>query len=171
MSGAGLRGLLQSVASTAGKALQVQEGSPLAGAMGRAGVNMVLNGSVFDALLQKSRVGATLKGTDEYGNMYYERIEGTQHGRHRWVVYKDIADSGQIAGAPTSVPPEWHGWLHHITDDEPTGAPAAFEKPSYAVDAYVTRTGTLEKYQPKGAFLNPQYRYSSWKKYQAWKPQ
>lgn len=32
-------------------------------------------------------------------------------GRHRWVEY---ADRGRYNAS--QVPPEWHGWLHHITD-------------------------------------------------------
>lgn len=69
-----------------------------------------------DAVLQKSRTG-TLKGTDQFGNQYYEQIDGVQHGRHRWVVYGDLQNYNT-----TSVPPEWHGWLHHITDDDPVSA-------------------------------------------------
>ena len=66
-----------------------------------------------DAVLQKSRTG-TLIGSDQFGNQYYEQIEGCQHFRHRWVVYGDLQNYNA-----TSVPPEWHGWLHHVTDDEP----------------------------------------------------
>lgn len=32
-------------------------------------------------------------------------------GRHRWVEY---AEKGRYNAS--QVPPEWHGWLHHITD-------------------------------------------------------
>jgi NADH:ubiquinone oxidoreductase subunit len=32
-------------------------------------------------------------------------------GRHRWVDYADTENYNA-----SSVPPEWHGWLHHITD-------------------------------------------------------
>lgn len=32
-------------------------------------------------------------------------------GRHRWVEYASPWDYDAA-----NVPPEWHGWLHHITD-------------------------------------------------------
>ena len=38
----------------------------------------------------------------------------TMAGRHRWVEYADAVDYDA-----SSVPPEWHGWLHHITDHTP----------------------------------------------------
>jgi hypothetical protein len=40
-------------------------------------------------------------------------------GRHRWVEY---AEKGRYNAS--QVPPEWHGWLHHITDS--TGDKASF---------------------------------------------
>ncbi|KAG0497883.1 hypothetical protein HPP92_002574 [Vanilla planifolia] len=56
-------------------------------------------------------IGATVVGVDKFGNKYYERLENTQFGRHRWVEYaqKDRYNASQV-------PPEWHGWLHYITD-------------------------------------------------------
>ncbi|KAL4199478.1 hypothetical protein AMTRI_Chr03g145140 [Amborella trichopoda] len=68
-------------------------------------------------------IGATLVGVDKFGNKYYERLEDTQFGiplfyfqisgttRHRWVEY---GDKGRYNAS--QVPPEWHGWLHFITD-------------------------------------------------------
>jgi hypothetical protein len=35
-------------------------------------------------------------------------------GRHRWVEYADYKNYNASA-----VPPEWHGWLHYITDHTP----------------------------------------------------
>lgn len=35
-------------------------------------------------------------------------------GRHRWVEYAD-----KSAYNASSVPPEWHGWLHYMTDHTP----------------------------------------------------
>ena len=51
-------------------------------------------------------------GEDSNGNKYYENT-GYQSGRHRWVEYADLDNYNA-----TSVPREWHGWLHHV-DDEP----------------------------------------------------
>lgn len=44
---------------------------------------------------------------------------GNPAGRHRWVEY---AEKGRYNAS--QVPPEWHGWLHHITDS--TGDEASF---------------------------------------------
>ncbi len=50
-------------------------------------------------------------GTDRFGNAYYEsRDDYMNYGRkRRWVLYAGAPD-------PTTVPPEWHGWLHHTAD-------------------------------------------------------
>jgi NADH:ubiquinone oxidoreductase subunit len=56
-------------------------------------------------------------GTDAYGNKYFEKKDAILN-RDRWVVF---ANSTHYTGQnPTVVPPEWHGWLHFITDDNPT---------------------------------------------------
>ena len=50
-------------------------------------------------------------GQDALGNKYFERPGRQKGGRTmRWVVY---------AGAPeaSTVGPEWHAWLHHLTDE------------------------------------------------------
>ena len=45
-------------------------------------------------------------GIDSLGNTYYvdKRSKGTRTER-RWVVFKGESEA-------SSVPPEWHGWLH-----------------------------------------------------------
>jgi NADH:ubiquinone oxidoreductase subunit len=54
-----------------------------------------------------------LKGVDRFGNQYYESARELP-GRHRWVVFpsKKLVDA-------SAVPPEWHGWLHHMNDETP----------------------------------------------------
>ena len=49
-------------------------------------------------------------GTDRFGNTYYEaRRPLPVYGRaRRWVVYAQGKE-------PTTVPPEWHAWLHYTT--------------------------------------------------------
>ena len=39
-----------------------------------------------------------------------------------------------------------------------------YDKPIYAVDTYITRTGTPDAYVPKGSWSNPQKR--NWKKFE-----
>lgn len=43
-----------------------------------------------------------------------------------------------------------------------------YRKPIYQIEASMTKTGTAQAYQPKGAWNNPQKR--NWIKYEAWKP-
>ncbi|KAG2498676.1 hypothetical protein HYH03_003420 [Edaphochlamys debaryana] len=106
--------------------------------------------------------GATLAGTDYFGNKYYEENEEAAYGRRRWVVFADKFDYNI-----TSVPPEWHGWLNYVNDYNPTKH--EFKKPIYHMDTYITRTGTLSCYNPKGSWHNPKPR--NWRKYEAWNPQ
>ncbi|BDA45611.1 probable NADH dehydrogenase [ubiquinone] 1 alpha subcomplex subunit [Coccomyxa sp. Obi] len=106
---------------------------------------------------------ATLVGSDGFGNKYYERMT-EQYGRHRWVVFGDLDwPSGQES---STVPPEWHGWLHCITDSSPATADVSY--PIYHVPHHANKTGTPSSYAPKGAWQNPSKR--SWKKVQAWDP-
>lgn len=42
--------------------------------------------------------------------------------RNRWVVFADSLD--YRTQDPSTVPPEWHGWLHQITDQNPTNVRA-----------------------------------------------
>lgn len=59
-----------------------------------------------------------LVGTDQFGNEYYENTKDYQHGQHRWCEYAGDRSFYQVE--PTVVPPEWHLWLHQITDEVPT---------------------------------------------------
>ena len=74
-----------------------------------------------------------MKGTDKFGNKYYENVE-LPYGQHRstqltplsglllfnfiflfrWVEYANIHDPD-----PTMIQPEWHGWMHHVFDHTP----------------------------------------------------
>ena len=58
--------------------------------------------------------GGELVGTDHNGNRYYEKKDA-QVGRNRWVVYGKGDDWRNQN--PSSVPPEWHNWLHFISDE------------------------------------------------------
>ncbi|VDP95501.1 unnamed protein product [Echinostoma caproni] len=58
-------------------------------------------------------------GTDYLGNKYYENNKYFM-GRNRWVIY------GNRFGwdyEGSQVPPEWHRWLHHMTDETPVDKP------------------------------------------------
>ena len=62
-----------------------------------------------------------LVGTDTQGNQYYENYKDYAAG-HRWVVYsgKEYTSKSFYDFDPSSIPPEWHGWLHNTTAAPPT---------------------------------------------------
>lgn len=74
----------------------------------------------------------------------------------------------------TTVPPEWHSWLHYIGDYNPTNH--EFKQPIFAGEACahpsvpgpLGHVSTQPKYAPKGSWSNPQKL--SWRKYEAWQP-
>jgi len=55
-----------------------------------------------------------LKGTDEFGNKYYESKSGK-----RWVIYKDLVEASKI-------PPNWYSWIHFTSNKQ-----ADFNKNKY----------------------------------------
>eukprot|EP00600_Ochromonadales_sp_CCMP1393_P005630 CAMPEP_0174968772 /NCGR_PEP_ID=MMETSP0004_2-20121128/8334_1 /TAXON_ID=420556 /ORGANISM="Ochromonas sp., Strain CCMP1393" /LENGTH=164 /DNA_ID=CAMNT_0016218071 /DNA_START=235 /DNA_END=732 /DNA_ORIENTATION=- len=62
-----------------------------------------------------------LKGTDKFGNKYYENMD-LPYGQHRWVEYANIHNYD-----PTMIQPEWHGWMHHVFDETPNDPENNFE--------------------------------------------
>ena len=97
-------------------------------------------------------------GKDEFGNSYYQERNGTR----RWVTYKGISD-------PTTVPPEWHGWLHHTVDTPPTEEsykPKSWQKPHKP-----NMTGTVSAYRPSGSTLETGVRPKATGDYDAWSPE
>lgn len=100
-------------------------------------------------------------GTDRFGNTYYEssRPAANQGGRpRRWVVYAGRAEA-------TTVPPEWHGWLHHMT-------PALPERPLYPwqKEHEPNATGTPRSYRPMGHDYAGGRRRETGGDYEAWTP-
>lgn len=77
--------------------------------------------------------GGELVGTDGYGNKYFEKKDAILN-RDRWVVF---ANSTHYTGQnPTVVPPEWHGWLHFITDDNPATVRFEFRSIRFEFDRF-----------------------------------
>jgi NADH dehydrogenase (ubiquinone) 1 alpha subcomplex subunit 12 len=109
-----------------------------------------------------------LVGEDSNGNKYYENT-GYQSGRHRWVEYADLDNYNT-----TSVPREWHGWLHHV-DDEPglTTRPVAPNEvtflPAVSARSKDANEVTAAQHFPKGHFLNKR-GIRNWKRYTPWSP-
>ncbi|MCC6598796.1 MAG: NADH:ubiquinone oxidoreductase subunit NDUFA12 [Alphaproteobacteria bacterium] len=102
-------------------------------------------------------------GVDGLGNIYYSTAPrpGYKHDR-RWVMYK---------GAPeaSSVPPEWHGWLHHQTDRVPDDAQNAFRR-EWQKPPIANLTGTSEAYRPPGHILEGGTRDKATGDYKPWTP-
>lgn len=122
----------------------------------------LLDGNLLQTKIHN--IGATLVGVDKFGNKYYEKLHDTQYGRHRWVEY---AEKGRYNAS--QVPPEWHGWLHHITDS--TGDKLLEQKPkAYSVEHKENFSGQGEEliYHSKGHALNPGQK--DWTRYQPWEP-
>ena len=73
----------------------------------------------FDKLWSvKTLKFGTVVGVDKTGNTYYENTIDYPQGQTRWVEY---------AGYPTfydvdasTVPAEWHSWLHYTVKEPPT---------------------------------------------------
>ncbi len=96
-------------------------------------------------------------GRDEAGNVYYQDATA----KRRWVIYNGVAE-------PTTIPPGWHGWMHHRTDTPPPREdykPRAWQQPHCA-----NLTGTPAAYRPKGSILATGTRPRSTGDYDAWTP-
>jgi len=57
------------------------------------------------------KIGGVKIGEDVHGNTYWED-RNEKHCQHRWVQYKNTWDFDAAM-----VPPSWHGWLCHMTDE------------------------------------------------------
>ncbi|EDO45329.1 predicted protein [Nematostella vectensis] len=88
-----------------------------------------------------ARIGVFV-GEDKYGNKYYENNKYL-FGRNRFVEYPY---AGRMEYHATQVPPEWHRWLHNMTDDPPSKVPPVPRK--FFLDHETSKTGTDEKYVP-----------------------
>ncbi|KAG8381656.1 hypothetical protein BUALT_Bualt06G0144200 [Buddleja alternifolia] len=122
----------------------------------------LLDGNLMQTKIHN--IGATVVGVDKFGNKYYEKLGETQYGRHRWVEYasKDRYNASQV-------PPEWHGWLHYITDH--TGDELLLLKPKrYGVEHKQNFSGEGDEYiyHSKGHSLHPGQR--DWTRYEPWQP-
>jgi NADH:ubiquinone oxidoreductase subunit len=109
-------------------------------------------------------LNGALVGTDSQGNRYY-RERKTAKGRRekRWVIYQ-----GEVEA--TRVPPEWHGWLHHVVADPPPADGLPTRRPWQAAHQ-ANPSGTAQAYHPPGSTLAAGPRARATGDYQAWKPE
>lgn len=80
-------------------------------------------------------------GRDENGNSYYESSKGK-----RWVMYSSVSE-------PTTVPPEWHVWLHYTDNVVPVN------NKKRKVKHTPNLTGIKDAYYPNQKVKN---YYKSW---------
>jgi NADH:ubiquinone oxidoreductase subunit len=104
-------------------------------------------------------------GEDEFGNRYFRtrggKIDPNLGFERRWVIYNGVAEA-------STVPPSWHGWLHHTVDVPPTQekvVPRPWWKPHRA-----NMTGTPGAHRPTGSTLAQGRRPKATGDYKAWTP-
>jgi NADH:ubiquinone oxidoreductase subunit len=122
------------------------------------------NGATFGTQLWTWRYGEAV-GRDDFGNRYYRskggRIDPTLGFERRWVIYDGLAE-------PSRVPPDWHGWLHHMVDVPPTQegyTPRSWQKPHQP-----NLTGTPLAWRPPGSTLAAGKRPRATGDYKPWTP-
>jgi len=122
---------------------------------------LYLSSEALGTLLQVGRKGLKV-GEDEYGNTYYEeKGEGYDGRKRRWVTYSGYADASRV-------PPEWHGWMHHMYDLPPSEQPLKTQ--SWELPHRPNMTGTLHAYKPKGSLDRGGVRDKVASDYEAWTP-
>ena len=108
-----------------------------------------------------------LVGRDQQGNCYY-RAKGGGHTHkdslrkeRRWVIYDGEVEASRV-------PPEWHAWLHHTTDQvPPEGGPA---RRPWQKEHQPNLTGTAQAYRPPGHTLKGGRRDRATGDYEPWTP-
>lgn len=100
-------------------------------------------------------------GHDQFGNRYYVGKKPAADGRiRRWVMYNGLAEASKV-------PPEWHGWLHYMSDTLPEATPKNYkwQKPHMQ-----NLTGTDLAYLPSGHITKGGVRKKATGDYTAWQP-
>ena len=101
-------------------------------------------------------------GTDSFGNIYYRAPSALPDSiaERRWVIYNGYSEA-------SSVPPGWHGWLHHRFDAPPTEEYTARE---WQKQHLPNLTGTAAAYRPKGSILTGAKPAPAESSYRPWTP-
>ena len=104
-------------------------------------------------------------GEDEFGNRYY-RTKGGKIDPHlgfqrRWVIYNGYTEA-------STVPPSWHGWLHHTVDEPPTEE--KYKARSWQKPHRANLTGSPAASRPTGSTLAQGRRPKATGDYRAWSP-
>ncbi|MCA3555166.1 NADH:ubiquinone oxidoreductase subunit NDUFA12 [Aestuariivirga sp.] len=121
------------------------------------------NGQTLNTRFYTWRKGSYV-GADQFGNKYYRAKSAVPRSisERRWVVYNGYSEA-------STIPPGWHGWMHHRTDVPPTEedyTPREWQKPFVP-----NQTGTPNAYRPKGSILSGARPAPSAPDYSAWRPE
>jgi len=103
----------------------------------------------------------TLVGMDKAGNRYYESKDEV-FGRDRWVIFNTTNYDASF------VPPEWHAWLHRMSDIP--GTEMKKLEPVYKENHHPNSTGTPDSYSPNNFILNENWRKKAKPLFDSWKP-
>lgn len=95
-----------------------------------------------------------LVGEDKFGNRYYvSKFDKDYLGREsRFVVYKGSPEASKV-------PPAWHAWLHHLSDDV-----LKSKQHKWQQDHIPNLTGTKYAYSPEKYGTRPRVSadYNIW---------
>ena len=118
------------------------------------------NGATLGTRFYTWRKG-TRVGEDEFGNVYYEG--GSQFEGHprRWVIYNGYSEA-------SSIPPGWHGWIHHKVDVPPPDE--TYQRHDWEREHILNGTGTEAAYRPRGSIVTHTERPRVSGDYDAWTP-
>lgn len=100
-------------------------------------------------------------GADRFGNLYFEarKVQPIYNRPRRWVIFARGKE-------PTTVPPEWHAWLHHTV-----AAPLPEQKRyPWQQEHLPNLTGTPYAYRPAGHDYTGGTRRVTGGDYEAWTP-
>ncbi|HEY8190344.1 MAG TPA: NADH:ubiquinone oxidoreductase subunit NDUFA12 [Micavibrio sp.] len=107
--------------------------------------------------------GAKRMGADQAGNRYYRAKARPGYKRERrWVIYQGVPEASKV-------PPEWHGWLHHQTDELPEDSGSSYRR-SWQKPHKPNQTGSAGAYLPPGHMLARGRRDVATGDYEAWTP-
>jgi NADH:ubiquinone oxidoreductase subunit len=123
--------------------------------------NKVEDAMIIGTLLN-TWFNAEFVGTDIFLNRYYRSKRSKVNGRkRRWVLYKGKTEA-------SSVPAEWHSWLHYTTDD-PLSEGAAKSR-FWQKEHQPNLSGTTKAYLPQGHEYLGGRRAPATGDYQSWSP-
>jgi len=118
-----------------------------------------LDGNLAIMHSRRSEASKVLCGVDKFGNKYFEAKDEQDiphYGRKRWVEYAD-----EVEYDATTVPVEWHPWMHHIQERPPTALSEEEVKeaslplhPKYELPFEPNLTNTDRRYLNKGQYIN-----------------